>query len=209
MTLERCSSCLALNIRKEALSQSYMDLAKLHRFCIFTAILVIVASAILPANSLPRLRLRDLNGQQQNLSRYRGKIVVLNFWATWCKPCQEEMPMLVQEETRYRNRGVVVIGVSLDKPGDESKVRAFVAKYQVGFPIWLGGSADDLDRWKLGPAVPATAFISPNGKIVGRVMGEMRRPSLEHRLEWLLGNHQGKAPEPIENNLNVKETARQ
>jgi thiol-disulfide isomerase/thioredoxin len=142
-----------------------------------------------------------LNGQRQNLGKYRGKIVVLNFWATWCKPCQEEMPMLVQEESSYRNRGVVVIGVSLDKPGDESKVRAFVAKYQVGFPIWLDGSADDLDRWKLGPGVPATAFIDPNGKIAGRVMGEMRKPSLEHRLEWLLGNRLGRAPEPIENNL--------
>jgi thiol-disulfide isomerase/thioredoxin len=181
-----------------------MGLGKSDRLCILMAVLLLTSSTILAGSSLPKLRLEDLNGHRQNLSEYRGKTIVLNFWATWCKPCQEEMPMLVQEETRYKDRGVVVIGVSLDKASDESKVRAFVAKDQVGFPIWLDGSADDLDRWKLGPAVPATAFIDPNGKIVGRVMGEMRRPSLEHRLEWLLGNHQGKAPEPIENNLNPK-----
>ncbi len=178
---------------------------KLERLCIIAALLLVTSGTILVAGSLPRMKLRDLNGHWQNLREYRGKIIVLNFWATWCQPCQEEMPMLVQEEARYRDRGVVVIGVSLDKPGDENKVRTFITKYGVGFPIWLGGSADDLDRWKMGPAVPATAFIDADGKITGRVMGEMRRPSLEHRLEWLLGNHEGKAPLPLENNLNLKE----
>ncbi|MGH9344824.1 MAG: TlpA family protein disulfide reductase [Terriglobia bacterium] len=169
-----------------------MGIVKSKRICVFTIILLVTSSSILAGDPLPKLKLKDLNGHRQNLNEYRGKIIVLNVWATWCEPCQAEMPMLVQEEARYRDRGLVVIGVSLDKPGDEDKVRAFAAKYKAGFPIWLGGSADDLDRWKLGPAVPATAFIDRDGEIVGRVMGEMRRPSLEHRLEWLLGNKQAK-----------------
>jgi len=68
----------------------------------------------------------------------------------------------------------------------------------------VGGTGDDVSRWKLGPAVPATAFIQ-NGKVVGRVWGEMRQPSFEHRIEWLLGNHEGAPPQAVEDNLHVKE----
>ncbi len=174
---------------------------------LFVAVVVFgTAPTAMAGASLPKLKVKDLNGHMENLRQYQAqaKIIVLNFWATWCGPCQEEMPMLVKEQAHYRDRGVQVIGVSLDKPGDEGKVREFIAKYHVDFPVWVGGNADDLDRWKLGPAVPATAFIQ-DGKIVGRVWGEMRQPSFEHRIEWLLGNHQGDPPEAIENNLNVKE----
>lgn len=115
--------------------------------------------------------------------------------------------MLVHEEANYRDRGVVVIGVSLDKPGGENKIRAFISKYHITFPIWTGGTADDLDRWKLGPAVPATAFIGSDGKIEGRIMGEMRKPLLEHRLDWMLGRHVGEPPAPVENNLNKPSAA--
>jgi peroxiredoxin len=175
-----------------------------HYRLLLAALLVAAPSLLWAGDSLPKLKLKDLSGEKMNLGQYRGKIIVLNFWATWCEPCQEETPMLVDEEARYRERGVVVVGISLDNPGDEEKVRAFAAKYHVGFPILLGGTADDLDRWKMGPAVPATAFIDKDGTIVGRVMGEIRKPSLVHRLEWLLGNHQGDPPTALENNLNLK-----
>ncbi|MGH9406042.1 MAG: TlpA family protein disulfide reductase [Terriglobia bacterium] len=179
-----------------------MNTAKTVGLFAFTFLLLCAPAALLAKRSLPRLKVRDLSGQTESLSPYRGKIIVLNFWATWCEPCQQEMPMLVQEEAKYRDRGVVVIGISLDKPGDENRIRAFLSKYHVTFPVWAGGTADDLDRWKLGPAVPATAFIGPDGKIAGRIMGEMRKPLLEHRLEWMLGHHEGEAPAPVENNLN-------
>ena len=170
------------------------------------ALLLATAPAAVAGASLPRLKVKDLEGHKETLKTYEGqaKIIVLNFWATWCGPCNEEMPMLVKEQAKYKSQGVQVIGVSLDKKGDEGKVRDFIARYQVDFPIWVGGTGDDVSRWKLGPAVPATAFIQ-NGKIVGRVWGEMRQPSFEHRIEWLLGNHEGKPPKAVENNLNVKE----
>lgn len=174
------------------------------RLFFFAALFLAAASTGWARNSLPKLKVRDLSGHRQTLKQYRGKIIVLNFWATWCGPCRSEMPMLVKEQARYRSRGVVVVGVSLDKPGDEGKVRNFISKYHITFPVWVGGSADDLDRWKMGPAVPATAFINQDGALVGRVMGEMRQPALEHRLEWLLGNRQGKPPVPLGNNLNAK-----
>lgn len=172
-------------------------------------VLIALASSIaLAKGRLPRLKVRDLNGQAQSLGNYRGKIIVLNFWATWCGPCNEEMPMLVREEEKYASRGVSVIGVSLDKPEDINKVRAFISKYHVTFPVWVGGSADDLDRWKLGPAIPATAFIDASGNIAGRVEGEMKKDSFEHRIEWLLGNHEGEPPQPVEINLSPKAPAK-
>lgn len=170
------------------------------------AALMLSTAGAVAGSSLPKLKLKDLNGQKENLQAYQdqSKIIVLNFWATWCGPCNEEMPMLVKEQAKYKNRGVQVIGVSIDKSSDEGKVRDFIGKYHIDFPIWVGGTGDDVGRWKLGPAVPATAFIQ-DGKVVGRVWGEMRQPSFEHRIEWLLGNHEGAAPEAVENNLNVKE----
>jgi thiol-disulfide isomerase/thioredoxin len=161
---------------------------------------IVAARASDPA---PRLKLKDLDGAMQNLSQYRGKTIVLNFWATWCGPCQEEMPMIVQEEQVYRSRGVVFIGVSLDGKNDVEKIRAFATGHKAQYPIWVG-AVDDLERFKLGPGVPATAFIDANGDIVGRVLGEIQKPDLEHRVEWVLGNRQGDPPAALENNLNVK-----
>lgn len=168
-----------------------------------------VLLAIAPAawaRSLPKLKVKDLNGQRVSLKAYEGKakIIVLNFWATWCGPCQQEMPMLVKEEARYKARGVQVIGVSIDKRRNQGKVRRFIAKHHIDFPIWVGGTGADVGRWKLGPAVPATAFIM-DGRIVGRVMGEMHQSGFEHRINWLLGDHQGAPPKAVQNNLNVKE----
>jgi thiol-disulfide isomerase/thioredoxin len=173
------------------------------RVCLLAALVLGGCPLAWAAESAPNLKLKDLDGQSQNLKQYRGKITVLNYWATWCGPCQEEMPLFAQEEQAYRNRGVVFVGVSMDDPKDIAKVRAYVAKVNAQYPIWLG-TVDDLERFKLGPGIPATAFINADGEIVGRVLGEIHKPDLEHRIEWLLGNRQGEPPVPIENNLNVK-----
>jgi thiol-disulfide isomerase/thioredoxin len=174
------------------------------RRAIFLTILALGACLVAwSSDSAPGLKIKDLDGQSQNLKQYRGKIIVLNFWATWCGPCQEEMPMIVQEEQAYRSRGVVFIGVSLDEPKNIDKVRTFVAQHKAQYPIWVG-TVDDLERFKLGPGVPATGFINADGEVVGRVLGEIQKPDLEHRVEWLLGNRQGDPPAPLENNLSVK-----
>src|SRR5580658_8614207 len=102
------------------------------------------------------LTLKDAGGQKVRLRDLRGKIVVLNFWATWCGPCKAEMPMLVEMEKQYRGLGVVFIAASLDDAKSRAKIPAFVAEHQIGFPVWYGATAEDLDRLKLGDAVPAT-----------------------------------------------------
>jgi thiol-disulfide isomerase/thioredoxin len=147
------------------------------------------------------LRLKDMGGNSHSLEEYRGNIVILNFWATWCVPCKAELPLLVNEQDRYRGRGVVVIAASVDDRGSLSRVRPFIEKQGIEFPVWIGATGDDVARLGLGEAVPATAFIDQDGRIVGRVLGELDRGDLEHRIEWLLGNHQGQSPPPLVNNL--------
>jgi thiol-disulfide isomerase/thioredoxin len=180
-----------------------MRTSNLRRIYCLGATLVAAGLFAFGADSMRGLKVKDLDGQSQNLKQYRGKPMVLNFWATWCGPCQQEMPLFAEEEQAYRSRGVVFVGVSMNQPGDLENVRDFVRKMNVKYPIWMG-SADDLDRFKLGPGIPATAFINSDGEIVGRVLGEIHKPDLEHRIEWLLGNRQGDEPLALENNLNIK-----
>jgi thiol-disulfide isomerase/thioredoxin len=133
------------------------------------------------------LVLKDLKGQRVRLSQLRGKIVVLNFWATWCGPCNAEMPMLVELEKKYSAQGIVFIGASLDEPKARSRIPPFLASHGIDFPVWVGATADDLDRLEMGPAVPATAFLDAEGRIVSRVQGQLRKEEVVERLDWLRG----------------------
>lgn len=147
------------------------------------------------------LTLADLNGKRMHLRDYRGQIVVLNFWATWCSPCTHEIPLLVQAEKDYKSRGVIFIGASLDESKTRSVIPAFLNRYQVTFPIWVGASADDLAKLGMGEAVPATAFLDQDGRIVARVSGEIRDSELKERIEWLLSDHTGAPPDAFVKHL--------
>jgi cytochrome c biogenesis protein CcmG/thiol:disulfide interchange protein DsbE len=152
--------------------------------------LAALATALAVSADLPKadLALKDAQGQKVRLRDLRGKPVVLNFWATWCAPCNAEMPMLVELEKVYSVRGVVFVGASLDDAKTQAKIPAFVSGHGIGFPIWYGATGDDLDRLKLGGAVPATAFLDAEGHIVARILGQARPEEVKERLEWLAGD---------------------
>ena len=169
---------------------------------------VVLASVLLAASVLargadprPDISIWDVKGKPQKLSQFRGKIVILNFWATWCENCKTELPMLVEEQTRYQDRGVVVVGASMDDATTVKNVSPFAKKEKLNFPVWIGATVDHLDKLGLGQAIPATAFFDRDGNLVGRVLGVLRKDDLEHRIEWMLGNKEGTAPEPLVNNL--------
>jgi thiol-disulfide isomerase/thioredoxin len=143
------------------------------------------------------LTLRDAGGRKVHLRDLRGQPVVLNFWATWCGPCNAEMPMLVEMEKQYAARGVVFIGASLDDARTAAKIPAFLAGYKVAFPVWYGATGDDLDQFKLGGAVPATAFLDASGRVVARILGQARVEEVRQRLDWLTGDPTAAAPEPV------------
>jgi thiol-disulfide isomerase/thioredoxin len=136
-------------------------------------------------------------GRTESLSSYRGKIVVLNFWATWCMPCREELPMLDQIALKFPNDKVVVFAVSLDTSETQSKIDRFVEKKKIALPVWLGASTQSLKQLNLGEVIPATVIFDRNGEIVMRVLGEASRKDITSRLDWLLGDRTAKSPKPL------------
>ncbi len=149
-------------------------------------------------SSLPvELALRALDGTEQKLSDYRGRVVILNFWATWCVPCREEMPMLVRLQQEYEGRGVVVIGPSADAPETQAKIEPFLRELKIGFPVWVGATTEHMERLGLGTALPATAVMDRDGRIVGRILGPLEEADLRARIEWLLADPAARGPAPI------------
>ena len=94
-----------------------------------------------PLSLAPDFTLRDLDGERVTLSKLRGKVVLLNFWATWCPPCRMEIPDLSRIYTDYKDKGVVVLGVSWDDLSNE-QIKAFVKNYKVAYPIFHGTQSE-------------------------------------------------------------------
>jgi thiol-disulfide isomerase/thioredoxin len=155
--------------------------------------------AVVAAQSA-NLMLKDLAGRDVRLSDHRGKVVVLNFWATWCKPCREEMPILVSLDHRYRERGVQFIAASADDKSTRRKVPDFARRQRIRFPVWLGATTDDLERFGLGDSLPSTVVIDRNGAVAGRILGMVSNADLQARIEWLLGDRQGAPPPQLVDN---------
>lgn len=142
------------------------------------------------------LTLNDLSGVEQSLQSLKGRIVVLNFWATYCVPCRKEMPDLAVIQNEFAPLGVQVIGVSTDDLADRSKVLQFVKETKVNFPIWVGGTTDHMVRFGLGAALPGTVIIDRNGKITKIISGVVDQAGLRKQIEALLAVASNNKPEP-------------
>lgn len=147
------------------------------------------------------LTLRDTNGAKVKLSDLRGKIVVLNFWATWCGPCNVEMPMLVKAASAYSDKNVIFVGASADAAATQSKVSGYAQKLQITYPIWIGATDVDMKRLEMGDTIPGTAFLDAGGVVRARILGQMRPGEIEERVDWLLRDRQGNAPPELVKHL--------
>jgi len=132
------------------------------------------------------LTLKDLSGVEQSLRSLKGRIVVLNFWATYCVPCRTEMPDLAAVQNEFAALGVQVVGVSTDDVAERAKVLQFVRETKVNFPIWIGGSAAHMVRFGLGTALPGTIVIDRDGKIARIISGVVDQAVLRKEIESLL-----------------------
>jgi thiol-disulfide isomerase/thioredoxin len=139
----------------------------------------------------PDFALQSLDGKTAHLSDYRGKAVVLNFWATYCGPCKEEMPWLIEFQKQYGPKGLVVVGIAMDDP--PSPVRKFAQKIGVNYPILLGNQKLADQYWV--KALPASIFIDRNGKITDQVPGAATRSFLENEIQLALENGAGRIKE--------------
>ena len=129
------------------------------------------------------LQLNDLSGSQQSLSSFKGRIVILNFWATYCIPCRTEMPDLAAIQNEYAALGVQVLGASTDEITDRQKVLQFVRETKINFPIWMGASSDDMVRFGLGSALPGTVVIGKDGKIDKVISGVVNPAELKKQIK--------------------------
>ncbi|WP_263365287.1 peroxiredoxin family protein [Edaphobacter bradus] len=134
-------------------------------------------------HNAPDFTRTSLDGKTIRLSSYRGKLVLLNFWATWCGPCIAEIPRFSGWQTKYGPQGLEVIGVSMDD--DASPVKKFVGKQQLTYPVVMGDEhLGELYGGVLG--LPISYLISPEGKILARYQGETDLNKMETTLTSLL-----------------------
>ncbi|HKD79121.1 MAG TPA: TlpA disulfide reductase family protein [Candidatus Angelobacter sp.] len=146
--------------------------------------LVLTAAA---DDAAPNLELHDLKGISHRLQDYRGKPVVLNFWATWCVPCATEMPLLSEMQKRYAGK-VVFIAASVDFDEQKPSVEAFITKHHgQALTVMMGAELDNLRDFGLAQVMPGTVFIDAEGKIVERASGGLKRPYLEGQMRKLAG----------------------
>lgn len=151
--------------------------------------LTVLKEALAKPTPLPTeasLALKDLTGSEQSLVGYKGRVVVLNFWATWCEPCKKEMPDLSLIQNEYAALGVQVIGAAGDDAADSAKVLKFIREFKVNFPVWVGATTSDMERFGVGTVLPATVIIDREGKIVWREIGIVQAAELRTELDKLL-----------------------
>jgi len=135
----------------------------------------------------------DLEGQAVRLSAYRGRVVLVNLWATWCPPCREEMPSMERLHQRLKDRGFVLLAVSEDEGGAEG-VRAFVAQMKVTFPVLLDPDGDVGRKYEVW-GFPESFLLDREGRVVERVIGprDWSSPEQIARIEALLAAPAGGA----------------
>lgn len=127
--------------------------------------------------------LQDLHGKPFALSAYKGKVVLLDFWATWCPPCRKEIPGFIDLYNRYRSRGFAVIGVSMDE--STSDIKRFAKQFKMNYPILVGAGRDDLES-AFGPLPLPTAFvIARDGRICAKHEGLTPKEQFEREINSL------------------------
>ncbi|MBX9893688.1 MAG: TlpA family protein disulfide reductase [Nitrosomonas sp.] len=150
------------------------------------------AKAILEA-SLP-----DLQGDDQAVSQWLGKVMVVNFWATWCTPCREEIPEFIEAQNKYGDQGLIFVGIAIDQP---DKVKMFSQEFGINYPVLIGS----FNTWSLleaagnrMSALPYTVVLNRSGEIVDTYLGRVNLKKLEKLVEPLLKEQPAAAEQPAQ-----------
>jgi peroxiredoxin len=139
----------------------------------------------------PEFELKDANGATVRLSDYRGKVVLLNFWATWCGPCEVEIPWFIEFEQKYKDRNFAVLGVSFDDDGWKS-VRPYIASHKINYRIMVG--SDKLGEQYGGvDSLPTTFIIDREGRIAAHHVGLIDKADYQNEILKLLDGSKASA----------------
>ena len=133
----------------------------------------------------PEFELADLSGKRVRLSDFKGKVVILDFWATWCGPCRVEIPHFVRLQSKYRAQGLAIVGLSLDDDGAKS-VRPFVEDHDVNYTMLLANK-DTANLYGGIVGIPTTFVLDRQGRIVKKFIGVMPPETFEETVRPLLG----------------------
>jgi peroxiredoxin len=142
-------------------------------------------AAALTSSVAPDFTLKTVDGASVSLSDYKGKVVLLNFWATWCPPCVRETPRLVRVAEKYKDQGLVVLGVNTTYQDEPAKVEQFVRNQRISYPVLLDPEGVAGEKY---PArlMPTSYLIDTDGKIVHTKVGEVDEATLSEQIEALL-----------------------
>jgi len=149
-------------------------------------LLVALSSLVLGRDEkpAPELKLKDVEGRALRLSDYKGKVVLLNFWATWCAPCRAEMPDLIKWQRKYKSQGLQVIGVTYP-PEELAEVREFIKRVEVNYPVALGEEQTKA-MFDKGENLPVTVVIDKRGMVREVIQGIIFLEEFEQKVKPLL-----------------------
>ena len=128
---------------------------------------------------------KDMNGASVKLADYKGKVILVNFWATWCPPCKAELPALIELYDRYKDQGLVVLGISGDD--DAETLRAFASEWKITYPMIVGRDETDLmDSYGPIYGYPISVIVGRDGSVCGKHVGPATKEEFEREIKALL-----------------------